>query len=208
MANSCLRNILLVSNILCCTLGIAMIAGGIWLLVDEHSLQNIVNSFLSSENETLSVGDDSSSTIQEVKVNSHGNRTAAQLLEEIYSHEYFDYLMIGVGAITLLISLFGFCGAKKESLWLLGTYIFFTILILLLQIGAIVIINLRLEGIQHAKEVIGEAININFGDLEGDGFIQTIFFGALSLGTLLILLVSFCFCHSVRKQKTGQYDGV
>ena len=180
-------------------LGLLMMAGGIWMLVDEQSLQGIVDSFKSN-----STGD--ASNIVSTEANS--TTSVTQLLGEIYSHEYFDYFLIVVGGVTVLISFFGFCGAKKESVGLIGTYICFTILLLLLQIAALVIINLRLDSIQTFKESVDKAVSIDFNDLEGDGIYQTVFFGILAVGSLLVLFVSFCFCHSVRKQNTGQYNGV
>jgi len=45
------------------------------------------------------------------------------------------YILIGVGAFSFLVGFSGCCGAIKESQCLLGTYIFFLVIILLLEVG-------------------------------------------------------------------------
>merc|ERR1712154_556350 len=186
MANSCLRYILLISNLLLSSLGLLVIAGGIWLVVDEQSAQNIAE--------------------EVANATSIGNATNE--FEDIYTHKYFDYFVIGLGAVTVLVSLFGFCGAKQESVCLLSTYIFFTFILLISQIAAIVLINYRTTGIEDFKHKAGEALNIDLEKLEGTGYQQTIFFGVLAGITCIILAVSLCFCNSVRKQKSPNYAGV
>jgi len=184
--NSCLRYILLISNLLLCTLGLLMVIGGVWLVVDEQSAENIAEKIANATN------------LDDAKGN----------LEEIYSHKYFDYFIICVGGVTLLISLFGFCGAKKESVCLISTYIFCTFILLILQIAAIVMINLRTTSIEDFKGQAGEVLNIDLDKLIGSGFYQTIFFGVLAGFSCIIISISICFCNSVRKTSSPNYNGV
>merc|ERR1719250_54236 len=176
-------------------------AGGVWLTVDQQSLERLVDEYKGNSSVVKLESEPASG-------NGANSTSIGDLFGEIYDLEYFNYLVIVVGAVTLLISCFGFCGAKKESVCLLGTCISFTMLLLLLQIAAIVIINPRHDAIETLKKSVDETLSINLSDLEGDGWYQTVFFGLLAIGSLLTILVSCCFCRSVRKQNTEEYKGV
>merc|ERR1712013_937107 len=45
-----------------------------------------------------------------------------EAVKEAASHKYFNYALLAMGGVTLLVALFGFCGAKKESQCLLSLY--------------------------------------------------------------------------------------
>merc|ERR1712130_68242 len=184
MANTCLRSTLLITNSLLALIGVLMLAGGIWLVSDESSAQDIAKKVVNSTNFDESVPSD-----------------VKKGLEGIYGHKYFNYLVIGLGVISLLVALFGFCGARKESICLISFYIIFTIFLIILQIGAIVLINVRNENIEAFKTQVSEFLTVDLEKLEGSGFYQTIFFGVLAGISCIILLVSSCFCHSVRKER-------
>merc|ERR1712241_1400021 len=46
-------------------------------------------------------------------------------VKEASTHKYFNYALLAMGGITLLVALFGFCGAKKENQCLLSLYTIF-----------------------------------------------------------------------------------
>merc|ERR1712013_810931 len=121
-------------------------------------------------------------------------------LDEVSKHDYFSYLLIGIGAVTLLVSLFGFCGAKKESICLMTTYIILTIILIIIQVSAIVIINIQDSKIQQYKSEAANFLNIELSHR-----FQTIFFGASTGVSLLFLLGTLCLCRSVRKPEGYQH---
>merc|ERR1712107_421048 len=45
-----------------------------------------------------------------------------EAVKEAASHKYFNYALLAMGGVTLLVALFGFCGAKKGSQCLLSLY--------------------------------------------------------------------------------------
>merc|ERR1712117_914538 len=104
----CVRFTLIIANSLLALLGLLLLAGGVWRIVDE------------------------------VKKGVDGLEEAVR---EAASHKYFNYALLAMGGVTLLVALFGFCGAKKESQCLLSLYSICVFIILLLQIAAIVFIN-------------------------------------------------------------------
>merc|ERR1711964_730528 len=85
-----------------------------------------------------------------------------------------------MGGITLLVALFGFCGAKKNQC-LLSLYSICVFIILLLQIAAIVFINVDDTNIDFIKKSISaqaDEIDIDLEKLQpGSKFIQNLFFG-------------------------------
>merc|ERR1712233_54638 len=54
-------------------------------------------------------------------------------VKEASTHKYFNYALLAMGGITLLVALFGYCGAKKENQCLLSLYSICVFIILLLQ---------------------------------------------------------------------------
>merc|ERR1712038_2097202 len=84
----CVRYTLLIANSLLALLGLLLLAGGVWRIVDDQSLRDVANEL----------------------------RDTAEwdnLAKEAAGHKYFNYALLGMGGITLLVALFGFCGAKK-----------------------------------------------------------------------------------------------
>merc|ERR1712107_378788 len=76
--------------------------------------------------------------------------------KEASTHKYFNYALLAMGGITLLVALFGYCGAKKENQCLLSLYSICVFIILLLQIAAIVFINVDDANINFIKKSISE----------------------------------------------------
>merc|ERR1712240_617891 len=150
----CVRFTLIIANSLLALLGLLLLAGGVWRIVDDGSL--------------------------------------GEAVEEAASHKYFNYALLAMGGVTLLVALFGFCGAKKESQCLLSLYSICVFIILLLQIAAIVFINVDDANISFIKEKISnEAAKIDIEDPEklapGSKFVQNLFFG-VSAGISAIIL--------------------
>ncbi|XP_041641476.1 tetraspanin-1-like [Cheilinus undulatus] len=84
---------------------------------------------------------------------------------------YVSYLLIGVGAVLLIIGFLGCCGAMRESKCMLLTFFSIVLIIFLIEVaGAIVLLVFKdfaytvLESLEN--EVIDD-IRKNYGDSEG-----------------------------------------
>merc|ERR1712088_935411 len=190
----CLRYTLIISNALLALLGLLLLAGGVWLIVDEKSFEETAGNVLDDEK----VKDE---------IDSHeGLRDA---LEEVYGHNYFNYALLGMGGIALLVALFGFCGAKKESQCLLSLYSICVFIIFLLQIAAIVFINVDDANISFIKEKISnEAAKIDIEHPEkltpGSKFVQNLFFGVSAGLSAIILFFTITLCCRARREERVQ----
>ena len=135
----CVRYTLLIANSLLALLGLLLLAGGVWRIVDDQSLRDVANE-LRDTAEWDNVAKEVTGLDDAVK--------------EAAGHKYFNYALLGMGGITLLVALFGFCGAKKENQCLLSLYTICVFIILLLQIAAIVFINVDDANINFIKDSI------------------------------------------------------
>merc|ERR1712086_692805 len=185
--NSCLKFLLATSNLVLAVLGLMMIGGGVWLTVDHNQIEEIV-------------GNISNYTASDIDLPEEAKET----FNEIYKHDFFNYFLVGIGGVTFLVSLFGFCGAKKESVCLLTTYIVFTMLLIILQVSAIVIINIQDSNTQQYKTEAADFLNIQLENIEGSHRFQTVFFGISTAVSLMLLLLTLCLCRSVRKPEGYQ----
>merc|ERR1712226_958478 len=156
--SNCLRVLLTLSNLVLALLGLLMLGGGVWLTVDQEQVENFVEKFSNYTNSDVKLPEE-----------------AQETFDEVFKHDYFNYLLIGIGAVTLLVSLFGFCGAKKESVCLMSTYIIFTILLIIIQVSAIVVINIQDSKIQQYKSEAATFLNIDLENIEVSHRFQTIF---------------------------------
>merc|ERR1712055_1069190 len=177
----CLRYTLIISNALLALLGLLLLAGGVWLIVDEKSFEETAGNVLDDEK----VKDE---------IDSHeGLRDA---LEEVYGHNYFNYALLGMGGITLLVALFGFCGAKKENQCLLSLY------------SICVFINVDDANIKFIKDSISteaEKIDINVETLNpGSKFIQNLFFGVSAGLSAIIFFFTVTLCCRARREERVQ----
>merc|ERR1711910_248617 len=187
----CLRYTLIISNALLALLGLLLLAGGVWLIVDEKSFEETAGNVLDDE------------------IDSHeGLRDA---LEEVYGHNYFNYALLGMGGVTLLVALFGFCGAKKENQCLLSLYSICVFIIFLLQIAALVFINIEDENINIIrqsldKELAKGDLDLSMFEAVGSKFTQNLFFGvSAGLSAFVFLLtVSLC-CRTRREERVQAY---
>merc|ERR1739847_213880 len=77
---------------------------------------------------------------------------------------------------------------------------FLTIILIVLQIAAIVILNIN----KHLQGEIAEKLEIK---LEGSYDLYTMFFGATTGVSILYLKATLCFCRSVKDSETsGKYS--
>eukprot|EP00092_Neocalanus_flemingeri_P006504 GFUD01007011.1.p1 GENE.GFUD01007011.1~~GFUD01007011.1.p1 ORF type:complete len:195 (-),score=49.20 GFUD01007011.1:372-956(-) len=182
-----LRYFLVISNLAVATLGLLLLAGGVWLQLDQNQVEDVAEKISNYTGSEQNLSDE-----------------AKETFNEIYKHDFFEYFLIGIGGVTFLVSLFGFCGAKKESVCFLSFYIFFTILLIILQVSAIAIINIRDSNINHYKSEVSNFFNLELEKIEGSHRFQTIFFGVSSGLSIIFLLVSLWFCRSTRKPEGYQ----
>merc|ERR1712080_745877 len=161
----CVRYTLLIANSLLALLGLLLLAGGVWRIVDDESLREVANDIQDTQE------------WEDVKGEETGLEDA---VKEASTHKYFNYALLAMGGITLLVALFGYCGAKKEN-QCLSLYSICVFIILLLQIAAIVFINVDDANIDFIKKSIStEAgkIDIDVEKLQpGSKFVQNLFFG-------------------------------
>merc|ERR1712198_328359 len=191
--NMCVRYTLLIANSLLALLGLLLLAGGVWRIVDSESLREVAR-----EIEDTQEWDD-------VKKGVDGLEDA---VKEASSHKCFNYALLAMGGITLLVALFGFCGAKKENQCLLSLYSICVFVILLLQIAAIVFINFDDANIDFIKKSISteaEKIDIDVERLNpGSKFIQNLFFGVSAGLSAIILFFTITLCCRARREERVQ----
>merc|ERR1711944_34938 len=180
----CVRFTLIIANSLLALLGLLLLAGGVWRIVDDGSLREVANEIRDTQEWDEAV-------------------------KEAASHKYFNYALLAMGGVTLLVALFGFCGAKKESQCLLTLYSICVFIILLLQIAAIVFINVDDANIDFIKKSISnEAAKIDIEDPEklapGSKFVQNLFFGVSAGLSAIILFFTITLCCRARREERVQ----
>merc|ERR1711973_3180 len=190
----CVRFTLIIANSLLALLGLLLLAGGVWRIVDDGSLREVANEIRDTQE------------WDEVKKGVDGLEEA---VKEAASHKYFNYALLAMGGVTLLVALFGFCGAKKENQCLLSLYSICVFIILLLQIAAIVFINVDDANINFIKEKISnEAAKIDIEDPEkltpGSKFVQNLFFGVSAGLSAIILFFTITLCCRARREERVQ----
>merc|ERR1712010_171091 len=189
----CVRYTLLIANSLLALLGLLLLAGGVWRIVDNESLREVANEIRDTQE------------WDDVKEGVDGLEEA---VKEAAGHKYFNYALLGMGGITLLVALFGFCGAKKENQCLLSLYTICVFIILLLQIAAIVFINVDDANINFIKDSISmeaEKIDIDIEKLKpGSKFVQNLFFGVSAGLSGIILFFTLTLCCRARREERVQ----
>ena len=112
--------------------------------------------------------------------------------KEAARNKYSNFALLAGGTFTLLIALFGYCGAKKENQCLLSIYSVCVFIILLFQFAAIFFINFDIANTKFVKDSISreaEKIGINVETLDlGSKFNQNMFLG-VSAGLSAIVLI-------------------
>ena len=190
----CVRFTLIIANSLLALLGLLLLAGGVWRIVDDGSLREVAKEIRDTQE------------WDEVK---NGVDGLEEAVKEAASHKYFNYTLLAMGGVTLLVALFGFCGAKKESQCLLSLYSICVFIILLLQIAAIVFINVDDANISFIKEKISnEAAKIDIEHPEkltpGSKFVQNLFFGVSAGLSAIILFFTITLCCRARREERVQ----
>merc|ERR1712115_341081 len=185
---------LIIANSLLALLGLLLLAGGVWRIVDDESLREVANDIQDTQE------------WEDVKGEVTGLEDA---VKEASTHKYFNYALLAMGGITLLVALFGYCGAKKENQCLLSLYSICVFIILLLQIAAIVFINVDDANISFIKEKISnEAAKIDIEDPEklapGSKFVQNLFFGVSAGISAIILFFTITLCCRTRREERVQ----
>merc|ERR1711881_179250 len=179
----CVRYTLLIANSLLALLGLLLLAGGVWRIVDDQSLRDVANE-LRDTAEWDNVAKEVTGLDDAVK--------------EAAGHKYFNYALLGMGGITLLVALFGFCGAKKENQCLLSLYTICVFIILLLQIAAI-------NFIKDSFNSEAEKIDIDIEKLKpGSKFVQNLFFGVSAGLSGIILFFTLTLCCRARREERVQ----
>merc|ERR1712088_743096 len=189
----CVRYTLLIANSLLALLGLLLLAGGVWRIVDDGSLREVAKEIRDTQE------------WDEVK---NGVDGLEEAVKEAASHKYFNYALLAMGGVTLLVALFGFCGAKKESQCLLSLYSICVFIILLLQIAAIVFINVDDANIDFIKKSIStgaDKIDIDVENLKpGSKFIQNLFFGVSAGLSAIIFFFTVTLCCRARREDRVQ----
>merc|ERR1712024_127216 len=187
------RYTLLIANSLLALLGLLLLAGGVWRIVDDESLREVAKDIQDTQE------------WDDVKEEVTGLEDA---VKEASTHKYFNYALLAVGGVTLLVALFGYCGAKKENQCLLSLYSIFVFIILLLQIAAIVFINVDDANIDFIKKSIStqaDKIDIDIEKLQpGSKFIQNLFFGVSAGLSAIILFFTVTLCCRARREERVQ----
>merc|ERR1712223_1283780 len=189
----CVRYTLLIANSLLALLGLLLLAGGDWRIVDNESLREVANEIKDTQE------------WDDVKEEVTGLDDA---VKEAAGHKYFNYALLAMGGVTLLVALFGFCGAKKENQCLLSLYTICVFIILLLQIAAIVFINVDDANINFIKDSISseiEKVDIDIEKLKpGSKFVQNLFFGVSAGLSGIILFFTLTLCCRARREERVQ----
>merc|ERR1711950_98657 len=189
----CVRYTLLIANSLLALLGLLLLAGGVWRIVDDESLREVANDIQDTQE------------WDDVKEEVTGLEDA---VKEASTHKYFNYALLAMGGITLLVALFGYCGAKKENQCLLSLYSICVFIILLLQIAAIVFINIDDANIDFIKNSISKEaskIDIDVEKLQpGSKFVQNLFFGVSAGLSAIILFFTVTLCCRARREERVQ----
>merc|ERR1712079_927312 len=189
----CVRFTLIIANCLLALLGLLLLAGGVWRIVDDGSLREVAKEIRDTQE------------WDEVKNGVDGLDDA---VKEAAGHKYFNYALLAMGGVTLLVALFGFCGAKKENQCLLSLYTICVFIILLLQIAAIVFINVDDANINFIKDSFSseaEKIDIDIEKLKpGSKFVQNLFFGVSAGLSAIILFFTLTLCCRARREERVQ----
>merc|ERR1712209_280460 len=86
----CVRFTLIIANSLLALLGLLLLAGGVWRIVDDGSLREVANEIRDTQE------------WDEVKKGVDGLEEA---VKEAASHKYFNYALLAMGGVTLLVQI-------------------------------------------------------------------------------------------------------
>merc|ERR1712038_663247 len=167
----CVRYTLLIANSLLALLGLLLLAGGVWRIVDDESLREVAKDIQDTQE------------WDDVKEEVTGLEDA---VKEASTHKYFNYALLAMGGVTLLVALFGYCGAKKENQCLLSLYSIFVF-------------------IKKSISTQADKIDIDVEKLQpGSKFIQNLFFGVSAGLSAIILFFTVTLCCRARREERVQ----
>merc|ERR1739844_102967 len=167
----CVRYTLLIANSLLALLGLLLLAGGVWRIVDDESLREVAKDIQDTQE------------WDDVKGEVTGLEEA---VNEASTHKYFNFALLAMGGITLLVALFGYCGAKKENQCLLSLYSIF-------------------DFIKKSISTQADKIDIDIEKLQpGSKFIQNLFFGVSAGLSAIILFFTVTLCCRARREERVQ----
>merc|ERR1712203_1141994 len=167
----CVRYTLLIANSLLALLGLLLLAGGVWRIVDDESLREVAKDIQDTQE------------WDDVKEEVTGLEDA---VKEASTHKYFNYALLAMGGVTLLVALFGYCGAKKENQCLLSLYSIFVF-------------------IKKSISTQADKIDIDIEKLQpGSKFIQNLFFGVSAGLSAIILFFTVTLCCRARREERVQ----
>merc|ERR1712184_65732 len=100
-----------ISNLVIGLLGLLILSGGLWLYFGEESFEETVEGITN-----------------QTSISSEDFKKVDETLETLQQHDNLNYFLLAVGGVAVLVSFFGCCGAKRESVCLLTLYSFLTIM--------------------------------------------------------------------------------
>merc|ERR1739847_67138 len=188
-----LRCFLIISNLVTGLLGLLIFSGGLWHHYGELSFEITVDGIRTTILATHLFKNPKSILSEEIK-------KVDEMLETLQQNDNLNYFLLAAGGVAVLVSFFGCCGAKRKSVCHLTLYSFLTIILIVLQIAAIIILNIN----KPLQGEIAEKLEIK---LEGSYDFSTMFFGATTGVSILSLMATLCFCRSVKDSETsGKYS--
>merc|ERR1739842_69712 len=158
----CVRYTLLIANSLLALLGLLLLAGGVWRIVDDESLREVAKDIQDTQE------------WDDVKEEVTGLEDA---VKEASTHKYFNYALLAMGGITLLVALFVFINVDDANIDFIK------------------------------KSISGEAdkIDIDVEKLKpGSKFIQNLFFGVSAGLSAIILFFTVTLCCRARREERVQ----
>merc|ERR1712043_72634 len=177
----CVRYTLLIANSLLALLGLLLLAGGVWRIVDDESLREVAKDIRDTQE------------WDDVKGEVTGLEEA---VNEASTHKYFNFALLAMGGITLLVALFGYCGAKKENQCLLPLYSICVFIIL---------DDANIDFIKNSISNEAGKIDIDVEKLQpGSKFVQNLFFGVSAGLSAIILFFTVTLCCRARREERVQ----
>ena len=179
---------LCLANFLVSMLGLIMLGGGVWIVLDYQDSQEI-------KHEMMEDGEDK--IPDDVKI-------TFENFYSVFSKEggwlNFGCVSIGIGAVTFAVSFFGFCGVHKKSACLLFTYITLVIIGMILQVGAAVIIYNRCHEMKTISQMMDTESVIKLSS--GKHYEKIFFFLFSGCFSTVVIVLMIVLSVMVRQAKT------
>ena len=169
---------LCLANVLVCILGLVMMGGGVWIVLDYQDSMEV-------RQEMMEEGDEKMKDYLKTS------------LDDFYS--YFNKeggwlnlgcVTIGIGAFTFIVSIFGFCGVHEKSVCLLFIYIVLILIGMVLQVCSAFILFNR----GHEMKAVSDMLNLESDTKLSSGkcYEKMIFFllsGSFSTVVMILLIL-------------------